>query len=268
MPVENTDFFSSNSPIYLNQHVGFTSGGQLPKGWDTEKKYLYKAELEPGRTYCIYSEAICSELADILNISHVHYELVQTQVIFSGQAVPEIATVVRCANYLSEGITAISLYDLIQTSEYSKQEAREYLCRMNKEQYCKMLLFDFLIANTDRHYRNLGYLTDGINSQMIPLFDHDRALYSSRYNHEGSPFVPIDIWASEKLYQGPIYYLLHHAAKILPVCTLKSLCNWENLNDISPILNKYQDMPSQRRKSIQQMLQERLQYMFEELNSL
>lgn len=258
---------SSEEPIILNPHSGFTSGGQLPKGWDLAEEYLYKAEMEPQKTYCIYSEAICSDLADLLEIEHVKYEIGTVPVITSVDKLPVLTEVVRCHTYLTSQTSALTLYDLIQAG-MSLEEAREYLCSVNTKLYCQMLLFDFLVANTDRHFRNLGILNGPSGTKMIPLFDHDRALYSQRQNDTGMPFNVVDGWATERLYQGTMRYLMHHAASVMNPLELKNLCDWERLYNVGNLLAKYTALPVKRRESLQLMLQLRTDYMLKELDSL
>lgn len=54
------------------------------------------------------------------------------------------------------------------------------LCVMHgpeiKKQLGQMIIFDFIVHNTDRHTRNFGFLKDSSGqSQMAPLFDHGLA---------------------------------------------------------------------------------------------
>lgn len=267
---EITNVFSSNHKptIVLNSHTGFTSGGQLLKGWDADGEYLYKAELEPGRTFCIYSEAICSDLAELLGICHVSYDLIIMPTVTSFDKQPKDRELVSCHTYKTdETEVAITLYELVQEG-MSKDEARNYVCSLDRTLYCQMLLFDFLIANTDRHFRNLGVLKGQSSEKMIPLYDHDRALYSLRYNNSGEPFSRVDIWESERFYQGPMYYLIHHAAEIMSPVKLQNLCDWKKLYDVTNILSKYRNLPKERANSIQLMLRLRVGYMLKELSTI
>ena len=89
-----------------------------------------------------------------------------------------------------------------------------------------------------------------------------------RYNNSGAPFSSVDKWESERLYQGPIYWLLHEASCVMPAKSLINLCNWQAVNNISDILQRYPGMPQERRESIQTMLQIRLDFMLKELSAL
>ncbi|MEE4565216.1 HipA domain-containing protein [Paenibacillus polymyxa] len=69
-----------------------------------------------------------------------------------------------------------SLYDGI-----SPDKLHSVLCRIHgddiKRQLGQMILFDFIVHNTDRHTRNFGFLKDSSGKiQMAPLFDHGLAL--------------------------------------------------------------------------------------------
>ena len=259
-----TSFFT-NDIIHLELHDGFTSGGQLPKAWSSDSATLYKGEEIPGSTYCIYSEVICSDLAELLGIPHVTYWLEAHECIRGWQPDTQMEPLAACASFVDADHTAVTLYDVMLKNDCTQSQAVDFLCRKNVVFHCQMLLFDFIIANPDRHLRNLGFMKQGNQLEVLPLYDHDKALYSTRANHAGEPFSRVDVYERERLYSTYMLNLISVAKRLLPRAQLLSLCPWERLLFCDDIVNKYDKLPEQRRHSIIEMLKIRTQFMLKEL---
>ena len=67
-------------------------------------------------------------------------------------------------------------------------------------QIVKVFLFDVIIANSDRHVDNLGFIDDGVNVTLAPLFDNDYMLSEySIYDNDYSMCVePQDFFLQEE----------------------------------------------------------------------
>lgn len=115
----------------------------------------------------------------------------------------------RSGNFLKEGESYISLqrlYDTYHGGQLSKRirlfdtvkERIRYVIEYVKEateldmreQLSKILTFDMLILNTDRHFNNLGIIVDVSNNlyKNAPVFDNGNALLSNvgEFNFETS----------------------------------------------------------------------------------
>lgn len=260
----DTQFFTDNV-IHLELHDGFTSGGQLPKAWDSNHAVLYKGEEIPGSTYCIYSEVICSDLAELLGIPHVSYWLETHNCLIGGQPSIQKLPLAVCRSFIDPDHAAITLYDVMLKNDCTQNQAVSFLCKKNVLFHCQMLLFDFIIANPDRHLRNLGFMKHDNQLEVLPLYDHDKALYSTRANHVGEPFSRVDIYERERLYNTFMLNLIHTAKQLLPAAQLLTLCQWERLLACDTLVNKYVALPELRRQSIISMIKIRTQFMLEEL---
>lgn len=261
-----TGFFTDDI-IHLEAHEGFTSGGQLPKTWDTDHTLLYKGEEILGTTFCVYSEAICSDLAELLGIPHVTYWLEDHKYTVGSNHTVYEAPLVVCKSFTDSDHIAISLYDVMLKNDCTQSRAVEFIRNKNIEFHCMMLLFDFIIANSDRHLRNLGFMKHNNILSVLPLFDHDKALYSTRVNHTGEPFSRVDIYERERLYCSFMLNLVTVAKQLMTTTKLKALCPWEKLLSCDVIVNKYQGLPEERRQSIISMIKLRTQFMLEELQN-
>ena len=261
-----TNFFADDI-IHLETHDGFTSGGQLPKTWNADHTLLYKGEELLGSTFCVYSEVICSNLAELLGIPHVSYWLEKHKYTVGASSTLYEAPLVVCESFADSNHVAVSLYDVMMKNDCTQSRAVEFICNKNIEFHCMLLLFDFIIANPDRHLRNLGFMKHNNTLSILPLYDHDKALYSTRVNHSGEPFSRVDIYERERLYSSFMLNLITIAKQLMPKTKLKTLCPWEKLLSCDVIVNKYSDLLEERRQSIISMIKLRTQFMLEELQN-
>jgi hypothetical protein len=157
-----------------------TSDGWLKKRWQIidGKRCLIKGgsgvlQQEP------YNEVIASAVLRRLNIPHVGYSLMmQEEYPYS-----------VCENFITSETELISAWDIMKTlkrlnhmSTYDhfinccdKLGIPNATSSMNK-----MLSFDFLIANEDRHFRNFGAVRNADTLEFIgiaPIFDNGTSLW-------------------------------------------------------------------------------------------
>jgi hypothetical protein len=168
--------------IYANPD--FSSNGHLIKMWKivTGKRILYKAgsgdiQQEP------YNEYIASVLADKLNIRHVPYRLYTIGGnVYSG---------CECmADGRTEFIDAFKVF--LHNTEEKTSAYHDFLKICKKqgldtagEEVDRMIVFDYLIRNTDRNMGNYGIIRDSETLQWLrvaPLFDHGTSLWSDTQN--------------------------------------------------------------------------------------
>lgn len=106
----------------------------------------------------------------------------------------------RCANFLLKDETYISLqrlYDMYHGGQLSEQirmiesvkERIQFVVRFVSsttgleiaEQLGKLLTFDMVILNTDRHFNNIGIIADILHNEyrLAPVFDNGNSLLSN-----------------------------------------------------------------------------------------
>lgn len=144
-----------------------TTTGSFEKGWRyiNNEWYLYKT----GNNRQLFSELFCSEFASLIGINTIRYEL------DSGY--------IRCKNFspkynfepLASLLDDNEDYDTIFKTLYKikKNIARDYL---------KLIFFDSVINNVDRHNENIGLLRDDTNGKILslaPNFDNNLALIAT-----------------------------------------------------------------------------------------
>ena len=152
----------------------YTTDGMLPKCWRriNGKIYLFKggtsgfanSGLEP------YSEFYAAQVAEALGVDHVYYDLTMWK--------DRLCSV--CELFTSKEVSLVPAY------MYLGRNAAEILVRTHtsgrsdlSSSLMDMIVFDWIIANQDRHLGNFGVLRDNSTGQIIkfaPLFDHGMSL--------------------------------------------------------------------------------------------
>lgn len=152
----------------------FTTNGILPKCWRRESGTirLYKGGTSGASNTGNepYSEFYASQIADVLNVNAVHYNLSKWRGILCS----------TCELFTSKEYSFVPVGRIVRIG--GLKAVREYYSKLGPE-YVKglndMIIFDAVIMNTDRHFGNFGFLVDnGTNTikTTAPLFDHGNSL--------------------------------------------------------------------------------------------
>lgn len=147
-----------------------TLGGSYEKCWRKENNewWLYKK----GSQNEIYSELLCSKLAKKLNIPTAEYEYANDVIITKNFAVD--------VNY--EPVLAIAGDDDSYDNVFN---CLDNLSSDLAKSFIKLIWFDSLVNNVDRHNENCGFLRDRKTGKIIslaPNFDNNLALISLNEN--------------------------------------------------------------------------------------
>lgn len=147
----------------------FGTNGMLPKCWVRGSDgyiYLKKGGTEGARNagFEPYSENLASQLLDKLEYNHVNYSVEQ----FRGKLVSS------CRLITSKEVSMIPIYMLCdETSIFGI--VRYYDSIGCKDEIIKMLIFDYLILNSDRHANNFAVLVNSDTFEpisMAPIYDN------------------------------------------------------------------------------------------------
>jgi hypothetical protein len=173
-----TEKSSKDSTLYTPNN---NSSGNLPKAWIKRKDgtYLIKGSenlflQEP------YNEAIVSKYLEDIGVDHVQYRL----------KIIDKKPYSICRNMLNDGEDLISAFYVINSVE--KDNKVSYLdhyiscCKQLglkeeiREQLDNMIIVDYIVANTDRHWSNFGIIRDSETleaKRLAPLFDNGASLF-------------------------------------------------------------------------------------------
>jgi hypothetical protein len=151
-----------------------TTGGMFRKCWQRMEGelYLLKSDDPPGFK-ATYAELFVSEVLDGSNVNHIGYEAVHINDM----------TVCRCKNFVTDDESFVPAWQV--------SDRQVYIDGICKQDFAKMCVVDYVIANIDRHGSNWGFIYDPDTckiKRMAPLFDHNVSLeYDIRDNEDYEP---------------------------------------------------------------------------------
>lgn len=167
-----------------------TTHGMLGKAWRQLEDgiYLYKkgssGAANTGNEP--YSEVIASNIAEILNINHVTYELDRWQDVLC----------TRCKLFTDIDNGYLTMYEFLKT-EIGEGKVWRYgdIKKLIPEKMMSaiddMIVFDFIIENKDRHFSNFGFMRDnntGEIKSIAPIFDNGFSLLCFHMEYEFKNF--------------------------------------------------------------------------------
>lgn len=172
-----------------------TSVGNLKKRWriSNGKRILIKGGSNPFRQEP-YNEVVASLVASTLDIPCIKYCL-----LFDKEY-----PYCECPDFVSKNNDFVPAYQIIKTLKKNNSDSAythfikcsEHLGIKNAIDYInKMIVFDFIIANEDRHYNNFGFIrnTDTLSFEEIsPLFDNGASFGFDKISEDIKPFMNIE----------------------------------------------------------------------------
>lgn len=211
----NVDLQDHKDPLsYVRQPNFFdtpdaTTNGQMKKAWRRRdgKIILLKQGLSPDFEQPFNEKTASDLLARICNVPYVSYSLVNVN--------GHICSV--CQNFITDGIEFVPASDIYHTdikpiyislNEYMEERCKFFKIPNYKDFFDNMHLIDFIIANSDRHLGNYGFLYDINKLQFIgpaPIFDNGTSLWSN------VSIIPDEI-SEEKVKEFAKTVQLHHPA--------------------------------------------------------
>lgn len=185
--------FSEQFGKYLMQAGGspwpykspdIATNGNLSKRWtvkDDGKRILLKGSTAPYHQEPI-NEVVASRIMDFLDFEHVCYDL-------DGQYSVCDAFTSEKMEYLPANQVGRLLEKTKEVSYYEHYIACcEWLGIENaREQIDKMLVIDYIIANSDRHYGNFGAVRNAetlSDYRIAPIFDNGNSLFYKFLNKQ------------------------------------------------------------------------------------
>lgn len=154
----------------------FTTNGMLPKCWRRQQGTikLYKGGTSGASNTGNepYSEFYASQIADILGINAISYNLSKWK--------GELCS--TCRLFTSKEYSYMPVGRIVTSG--GMKAVREYYEGLGEE-FVKalddMLVFDAVICNVDRHFGNFGFLIDTKTNRIVspaPLFDNGNSLFN------------------------------------------------------------------------------------------
>lgn len=152
----------------------FTTNGMLAKSWRRlqGKTLLYKSGTEGFANSGLepYSEFYASQVADVMEINHVKYNLSK----WKGKLCS------TCELFTDINTSYIPIGRIVK--EGGMDAVLEYYRNLGEgcyQELLDMLVFDAIILNEDRHFGNFGVLVDNHTNKIVamaPIFDNGLSL--------------------------------------------------------------------------------------------
>ena len=175
--------FSTTSPS-----AEFATDGALPKCWVRENGSIF---LKKGGTSGAsntgnepYSEAMVSQILDVLGYHHVHYDVEH----FRGRVVSS------CPLMTSQTHMLLPMYMYDNFSDLGLIIQKCVQLGVEKQLY-EYLIIDYLTCNTDRHLGNFGVLLDADTYDVVsmaPIYDNGMGMLPM-----WTPYTPIWKYVNE-----------------------------------------------------------------------
>lgn len=197
-------FLLGRQPVSFDMiTAGCSTGGDVPKAWQIEDniRKLYKVS---GSTFGQepYNEVIASDLNKAMSIDHVEYRLKKYE--------DTVCSVCDCMINLD--CEMIPAYDIIKECSDFSSPVQTYVKfaedkNINiRKSLSDMVVSDFLMRNTDRHWNNFGLIRDANDLhyiKAIDLFDYGNSLFHN--NLEILERDPISKFSGASLYHDLRY---------------------------------------------------------------
>lgn len=143
------------------------------------------------------NEIVAQNLADMLGIDHLKYELVHCRVKVFDHVFETWVT--RSEDFKQPGESKMTFETYFEILRMDGEDKFHFIERMHLQEYFyNMFLLDYLICNRDRHGANIEVLQKGDAYRLAPLFDNGLSFLFSCY-HDGSRMQEFD-----RLKDGPV----------------------------------------------------------------
>ena len=163
-------------------------------------------------------------------------------------------------SFLREDEMYRSMRTFLTDKEIASQDLNEIIIKKFpciEDSLYKMIAFDFLINNEDRHLNNFGFICNefGEAKRPAPIFDNGNSLLMSVSSERfREPFERLDRESPSKPFRSKQYKQI----KLIP---REKKIYLENLNEIFNVIDSFEELPDRRKALIKNLLRVRNEYL-------
>lgn len=142
------------------------TNGVAPKAWIRKSGAFYL--MKNGEERDVEAELLASKIADCFKIDHVEYSADT----FEGKKVSKSRLIT------SEARSIVSMEFIDVYCVNNNLDTEQFVLEKDKYAYCMMIIIDYLIGNSDRHWGNWGFYVDNETNALLglyPLMDFNKA---------------------------------------------------------------------------------------------
>ena len=254
-----------NTSNLITKSLDNTQDGFLNK-WIEADKFFKTGLIHYG----IYSnkspviECICYDVAKALGINSIRYDLINLHTKGNDDILEQDFIACYSKDFtinLNDDEVIISAYDFLKINNI-KLDADLYKSLVTKfpevrKDIDKMIIFDFIINNEDRHLNNFNFIVSADGKvKLAILFDNERSLFNSMDTSLYSKFLSDGFYNKQidksKPFRG------HHYKQIQLIEKVSDINLNINVNDILDKYNKY--LSESYINVINKLLEDRLEY--------
>lgn len=242
-----------------------TSDGWLLKKWiiKNNERLLIKGGSAPYEQEP-FNEVLASKICECLGIPHADYSLVKIKDKYYSS----------CNNITTADTEIISAWNVLNTHKKEKRASslENFLLRCKelrigpedklKNDIGKMVLLDFITANTDRHYNNLAFLRDSNTLEwrgLAPIFDTGTSMFNKISTEELKASYFTD---SRNIKAKPFYTRQQKQLERFSTIIALQNINFDSLNEIasyfSELLAANKKISEERKKILAEQLGRRV----------
>ena len=195
---------------FWEEYEGASEGsGRSEKIWlinpDTQQTGLFKFKKDEETTDHV-SECVASDLAELIGIPCAKFEIgryrgregsMSYNIVDQSEKI--LIEGVYCINLVYDSFDVEKLMDIKTGDKYSLQMIKSALDQLNLfAEFLPILVFDFLIGNTDRHQSNWALILNKGKLSISPLYDNSSSLCAYVKEERVSQYLGADyrMWNS------------------------------------------------------------------------
>ena len=278
---ENVNFYENDfSPdignlffgIKLNKKINFVSPDNTSDGWLLKKwiikdneRFLLKGGSKPYEQEP-FNEVLASKICECLNIPHADYTLVKIEDSYFSS----------CKNITTANTELVSAWNILNTQNKNKRISafKHFINCCNelnidskntlKSDLGKMILLDFIIANTDRYYNNFAFLRNSTTLEWLglaPVFDSGTSMFNTKTTEELRFLKSTD---SQKMDAKPFYSKQQKQLESFSTIIALQEINFNSLSEIpdfySNLLSMNKKISEERRRLLTVQLKRRIDH--------
>ena len=181
---------AQNAELLVNNDAAgdVATNGVAPKAWIRKKGEFYL--MKNGEERDVEAELLASKIADCFKIDHVRY----TADTFDKRKVSKSKLIT------SEDRSIVSMEFIDVYCANHDLDTEKFVLEKDKYAYYMMIIIDYLIGNSDRHWGNWGFYVDNSNNALLglhPLMDFNKA-FTDYSTLEGGICQPIKSHPTQK----------------------------------------------------------------------
>ena len=142
------------------------TNGVAPKAWIRKDGVFYL--MKNGAERDVEAELLASKIADCFKIDHVKY--------YADTFDEKKVSKSRLITSEERSIVSMEFVDVYCVNHNLDRE--EFVLKKDKYAFCMMIIIDYLVGNSDRHWGNWGFYVDNDNNALLglyPLMDFNKA---------------------------------------------------------------------------------------------